>query len=223
MRKSCPMCRVFLLAFVTSALVWAQSANTADLAGSVRDSSGSAMSQVEITVTNQATGIARRTLTQDTGFYRLPSLAAGHYTVRAARAGFADAERSGVTLEIGAVATVDLTMAVASQTQSVSVSSGAPMVEAQRASVGTVVNSREIEGLPINGRNFLDFAATVSGVTPQQTSGQGSGLSFNGQRGRSNSIVLDGADNNGQLNGNVRLTISQEAVQEFQVVTNQFS
>ena len=81
----------------------------------------------------------------------------------------------------------------------------------------------EIDNLPINGRNFLDFSRTVAGVTPQQTSGEGSGLSFNGQRGRSNSLSIDGAENNGELNGNTRLTMSQEAVREFQVVTNMFA
>ena len=194
------------------AVACAQSANTGDLVGFVRDASGSAIPRADVVVTNQDTGAARKTATQDSGFYRVPSLPAGRYSARAARQGFADALRVDAVLEIGAVTTVDLTLAVASQTQTVSVTSGAPMIEAERASVGAVVNRREIDDLPINGRNFLDFASTVSGVTPQQTSGQGSGLSFNGQRGRSNSIVLDGADNNGQLNGNVRLTISQEAV-----------
>jgi hypothetical protein len=215
--------RSILFMAVAASLAWAQSANTADLTGAVADASGSAVPQAEVVVTNQDSGVARKTVTQDTGFYRMPSLPAGRYSVRAEKQGFAGAIRNDVVLEIGAVSTANLSLAVASQSESVSVSSGAPMIEAERASVGAVVNRREIEDLPINGRNFLDFAATVGGVTPQQTSGQGSGLSFNGQRGRSNSIVLDGADNNGQLNGNVRLTISQEAVQEFQVVTNQFS
>ncbi len=205
---------VFLTA-LTTALGWSQSANTADLVGLVRDSAGGAISQVEISVANQDTGLARKTSTQDTGFYRMPSLPAGRYSIRATRQGFADAVQGDVVLTIGAVGTVNLTLAVASQAQSVSVSSGAPMVEAERASVGTVVNRLEIDDLPINGRNFLDFAATVNGVTPQQTSGQGSGLSFNGGRGRSNSIVVDGVDNNGQLNGNVRLTLSQKQCASF--------
>ena len=97
------------------------------------------------------------------------------------------------------------------------------MVETGQMRVGAVVDQKEIDELPIDGRNFLDFSQTVAGVTDQQTSGQGSGLSFNGQRGRSNNISIDGADNNGQLNGNTRLTMSQDAVREFQVVTNMFA
>ncbi|HLJ17572.1 MAG TPA: TonB-dependent receptor [Bryobacteraceae bacterium] len=215
--------RVVCLALLTVTIAYAQSANTADLIGTIRDVTGGALAQATIAVTNRDTGVARTTITQNSGFYRLPSLPAGHYSVRASRPGFTDAVNADVILQIGQVTTVDLNLSVASQTQSVSVSGAPPMVEPERTSVGGVVNRTDIDNLPINGRNFLNFSLTVGGVTAQQTSGQGSGLSFNGQRGRSNSIVIDGADNNGQLNGNVRLTISQEAVQEFQVVTNQFS
>lgn len=202
---------------------FSQSANTADLIGTVRDSSAAGVPLAEITVTNQNTGVVRTTTTQEAGFYRLPSLPAGTYRVRAARQGFTEAVRSEVALHIGQVTTIDLNLGLAAQTATISVSGGAPLVEPERASVGAVVNGGEIDNLPINGRNFLNFALTVNGVTAQQTSGQGSGISINGQRGRSNSIVIDGADNNGQLNGNTRLTLSQEAVQEFQVVTNQYS
>src|SRR6185369_14092118 len=119
--------------------------------------------------------------------------------------------------------TVDLELPVASQTQRVVVEGEASIVEPGKISAGAVVDRNEIDNIPINGRNFLDFSRTVAGVTAQQTSGQGSGLSFNGQRGRSNNISIDGADNNGQLNGNTRLTMSQDAVREFQVVTNMFA
>ena len=215
--------RFWLAATFVTGLVCAQSANTADLIGTVRDASGAGVPRAEITVTNQNTGVARSTVTQETGFYRLASVAAGVYRVRAARAGFADAVKSDVAVHIGDVATVDFALDVAAASESISVSGGAALVEPERTSVGAVVSSGEIDSLPINGRNFLNFALTVNGVTAQQTSGQGSGISINGQRGRSNSIVIDGADNNGQLNGNTRLTLSQEAVEEFQVVTNQFS
>jgi hypothetical protein len=214
---------LLVLSSVTFAvLAHAQSANTADLIGTVRDSSGAAVPQAEIVVINQATGAIRASATQETGFYRIPSLPAGDYRVKASAKGFADATQP-VALHIGQVVTVDLTLSVAAQAAEVSVSASTGLVEPERATVGALVNTREIDNLPINGRNFLNFALTVPGVTAQQTSGQGSGISINGQRGRSNSIVIDGADNNGQLNGNVRLTISQEAVQEFQVVTNQYS
>src|SRR5258708_5247483 len=142
------------LTVLVAARAFGQSANTADLVGFVRDSSGGAMPRVEVSVTNQDTGVARKTITLETGFYRMPSLPAGRYSIRAVRQGFADAIQADVVLTVGAVGTVNLILAVASQAQSVSVSSGAGMLEAQRSRVGTVVNSREIDDLPINGRSF---------------------------------------------------------------------
>ena len=132
-------------------------------------------------------------------------------------------ERSGLVLQVGQIATVNIALPIAAQAQRIDVVEAAPIVDTGRAAVGAVVTRVEIENLPINGRNFLDYSRTVAGVTAQQTSGQGSGLSFNGQRGRSNNISIDGVDNNGQLNGNTRLTMSQEAVREFQVSTSQFA
>ena len=156
---------VALLAALTITGACAQSGNTADLIGTVRE-----------------------------GFYRMPSLPAGRYSVRAPRQRFADAVNANVVLQIGQVTTVDLNLSVAAEAQSVSVSSAPPIVEAERTSVGSVVNRTDIDNLPINGRNFLNFALTVGALTAQQTSGQGSGLSFNGQRGRSKSIMAGKAN-----------------------------
>ena len=97
-----------------------------------------------------------------------------------------------------------------------------PIVDTNRTTTGQTISTMEIEDLPSNGRNFTDFALTVPGITPQATSGQGSGLSVNGQRSRSNNIMIDGVENNGQLNGTVRQTLSQDAIAQFQVMTNQF-
>ena len=114
-------------------------------------------------------------------------------------------------------------MGAAGVSQEVTVTAAAPVIERGRIQTGAVVSRTEIENLPSNGRDFLSFSTVVAGVTGQQMSGQGSGISFNGQRARSNNISLDGVDANGALNGNTRQTISQEAVREFQVVTSQFA
>lgn len=202
---------------------YAQSSTAADLEGTVTDAGGGAVAAADLNVTNTETGIARQSATSSLGRYRVSALPAGNYEVRVAKPGFATIERKGIVLQIGQVVTLDVELPVATQAQEVTISESAPMIETGRASVGEVINRAEIDNLPINGRNFLDFSRTVAGVTAQQTSGQGSGLSFNGQRGRSNNIVVDGATDNGQLNGNTRLTMSQDAVREFQVVTNQFA
>lgn len=201
----------------------AQSSVGAELQGVVQDETGAALPGASLTIVHVETGVERTIFTASDGRYRAPALPVGEYRVRVSLQGFTTVERSGLVLQVGQVATIDVTLPIAGLEEVVNVVQAAPLVETGRAQVGTVVSRTEINNLPINGRNFLDFSTTVAGVTGQQMSGQGSGLSFNGQRARSNNISIDGADNNGQLNGNTRLTMSQEAVREFQVVTSQFA
>jgi hypothetical protein len=102
-----------------------------------------------------------------------------------------------------------------------------PLVEPGRTAVATVVTQGQVQNLPINGRNFLSFTVMSPGVTTDRTPQQGatatSGLSFTGQRGRSNNVMVDGFDNNDATLGAVRATFSQEAVREFQVLTSSYS
>ena len=214
---------VFLLFSVLAIPAMPQSATSADIEGLVTDQAGAVVPGAELKIINKETGVERRSETNSLGRYRIAALPASEYDLQVSKAAFAPYERKGLTLQVGQLANVDVTLSIAGQVQEVTIIEAAPMVETGRATLGAVVNRNEIDGLPINGRNFLDFSRTVAGVTAQQTSGQGSGLSFNGQRGRSNNLSVDGADNNGALNGNTRLTMSQDAVREFQVVTNQFA
>src|SRR5581483_4253247 len=213
---------VFLLPLATL-MAFGQSSSAADMEGLITDAAGAAVPGAKLTVTNVETGVRRESAANNLGRYRIPTLPAGQYELSVAKEGFATVERKGLVLQIGQVATIDVQLPLAPQNEKITVEAAAPMVEPGQITVGAVVDKTEIDNLPIDGRNFLDFSTTVAGVTEQQTSGQGSGISFNGQRGRSNNISIDGADNNGQLNGNTRLTMSQDAVREFQVVTNMFA
>lgn len=214
--------KIFLTFFLAS-IAWAQSSNSGDIEGAVADPSGALVPGATIVATNRDTGVIRNGASSNTGHYRLAGLPAGTYELVISRDGFVTAVQSSVTVRVGEVVTVNVALNVGSMSEKVTVSTEVPLVEPGRASFGVVVDRNEIENLPINGRNFLDFSRTVAGVGAQQTSGQGSGLSFNGQRGRSNNLSIDGVDNNGQLNGNTRLTMSQDAVREFQVVSNLFA
>ena len=209
------------LAFFSPAL-HAQSAVFSDLEVFVKDPNGAMVQGAQLVVTQQETGVERHAQTDQNGHYRFTALPIGTYQLNIQKDGFGNVERKGLVLQVGQIASLNIQLSLASAQQSVVVNGNAPIVDVDRTTLGGVVDQAQIENLPINGRDFLNFAPTVAGVTPQQTSGQGSGLSFNGQRGRSNNILLDGVENNGQLNGDVRTTISQDAVQEFQVVTNQF-
>ncbi|MDQ6701330.1 MAG: carboxypeptidase-like regulatory domain-containing protein, partial [Acidobacteriota bacterium] len=149
--------------------IYSQSATAADLEGTVTDPAGGTISGAELAVTNTETGAARQGTTNSLGRFRIPALPAGSYGMRISKTGFASVERKGLTLQIGQVVTLDIQLPVAAQAQEITISAAAPIVETGRASVGAVINRAEIDNLPTNGRNFLDFSRTVAGVTGQQT------------------------------------------------------
>lgn len=212
---------ILLLAAITPA--GAQNSTGGDMEGVIRDSTGGVLPGVSLVLKNTETGVERTAITNGAGRYRLAAVPAGLYTLTVRLDGFATVQHEGLQLAVGQVLTVDFTLGPGAMTEEVTVKGEAPIIERGRTQTGAVVSRTEIENLPSNGRDFLSFSTVVAGVTGQQMSGQGSGLSFNGQRGRSNNISLDGVDANGALNGNTRLTVSQEAVREFQVVTSQFA
>ena len=214
---------VFALSSAFAQPGYAQTAAAGDVSGTVRDSTGGVLPGATLVLANIETGVERTSVTNETGRFRIPAVAAGAYTLTVSLDGFATVQRAGLTLEVGQVLAVDVALPPAGVSQEVTVTADAPVIEPGRTQTGAVVSRTEIENLPSNGRDFLSFSTQVAGVTGQQMSGQGSGISFNGQRARSNNISVDGVDANGALNGNTRLTLSQEAVREFQVVTSQFA
>jgi len=198
----------------------------ADLQGTVRDSSGAVVPGVTVTATNVATNQARMATTDKDGRYYISALQPGTYKISAELSGFAAQARTGVRLVIGQLAVLDFAMSPGTQ-ESIIVSARAPVVDTTQTSVSTVIGQEQIDALPTNNRNFLSFSVITPGVTfdntPQQGASATSGLTFGGQRGRSNNIMVDGVDNNDPVVGAVRSTFSQEAVQEFQVLTNSYS
>ncbi|HEX6738502.1 MAG TPA: TonB-dependent receptor, partial [Vicinamibacteria bacterium] len=199
----------------------------ADLSGTVRDESGAVLPGAAVTVTNLATNLSRSDTTDTRGVYRAAALPPGSYRVGVSLAGFAPAARGELVLALGQAAEVDFTLKVAGSREEVTVEAAAALVESGHTTVSSVVGAAQIEGLPINLRNFLSFSIITPGVTndrtPQQGASATSGLSFGGQRARSNNIMVDGLDNNDPIVGAVRATFSQEAIREFQVLTNSYS
>jgi hypothetical protein len=197
--------------------------------GTVTDESGAVLPGANITVRNTATGVARETVTDQAGLYRAPLLPVGSYEVTAALTGFATTRRSNLTLTIGQTLAVDLALKVAAATEEVTVTADAPVIESSRTHQASTVGSTAVANLPVNGRNFIDFVLTTPGVTRDTRGGD---ISFAGQRGVLNSLVIDGADNNntffGQTlgrtgSGRAPYQFSQDAVQEFQVNRNAYS
>jgi len=199
----------------------------ADLEGVVNDESGDALPGAAVTIVNTETAVARTTETDTRGRFRLSALPPGQFSLTIDRRGFATLRRDGLVLVLGESALLEFTMKVAAVEEGITVVADAPVADAGHTALSTVVTQEQVQNLPINGRNFLSFTVMTPGVTTDRTPQQGalatSGLSFTGQRGRSNNIMVDGFDNNDPAVGAVRATFSQEAVREFQVLTNAYS
>ena len=212
---------------LTSAAAGQTRATTADLSGTVVDQSSAVLPGATVTAQNVDTNHVRSAITDERGQFMIPALPPGRYDVRAELQGFSPRTLDRVVLALGSLIDVRLTLNVAGGQETVDVSGDAPVIDTQRTAVSSVIAQDQIDRLPINGRNFIGFSLLTPGVasdrTPQQGASGTSGLSFAGQRARSNNITVDGLDNNDSIIGAVRATFSQEAVREFQVLTNSFS
>lgn len=199
---------------------------TADLSGRVLDPKGLAVPGARVRVENLATGLSRQTLTDGHGNYAFLGLPPGNYRLSAVAKGFATLINSTITLTIGQKASYSPTLRVAAQAQTVTVTGGAALIETTRTSSSTTILGRQIADLPINGRDYINFTLLTSVAkrddTPSIGAAPTSGLNFNGQRGRSNDVLIDGADAVDASVGGIRSTVSQEAVQEFQVLENNY-
>src|SRR5215468_9121669 len=208
----------------STALAQARS-SSADLTGTVSDPSKSPIRGASVTATNFAIGLARSAMTDTNGVYRIPLLPPGVYEVKIELNGFSSQIKKDVTLTVGQTLSLNFEMALGGPKEAVVIETDEPVAEPERAHQASTITQRPINELPINGRNFLDFARLTPGVVeepPTVTSVQiapltTSGLSFGGQNGRANSVQIDGVDNNDTTSNGVRPTISQEAVREFQI------
>src|SRR5437773_757896 len=211
----------------SAAMSQAQS-NAADLQGVVRDPNGAVVANASVTARNTATNSSREATTNDEGFYKIVSLPPGEYEVTVKAPNYKTAVVSSVKITVGQTANQDIPLEVGDVTATVTVTSVSPnIVETTATSVNSTVDQQRIENLPINERNYLSFALTTSTVSRDNGRPIGpaptTGLNFGGQRGRSNLVQVDGADNTDNSVNASRSTVSQEAVQEFQVVTNSFA
>jgi Carboxypeptidase regulatory-like domain/TonB dependent receptor/TonB-dependent Receptor Plug Domain len=216
----------FLILFVPIGLFAQARLTAADVEGTARDETGAVLPGVTVTATNLATNQSRTAITGKDGRFFIGALQPGTYNLTAELAGFAPQQQKDLRLNIGQLATIDFTLRPGA-TEAIVVSARAPVVDVTNTSLSTVVSQEQIDALPTSERNFLGFAVLTPGVTgdrtPQQGASATSGLSFGGQRARSNNIMVDGVDNNDPVVGAVRSTFSQEAIQEFQVLTNSYS
>ncbi|SEF76083.1 Outer membrane receptor proteins, mostly Fe transport [Bryocella elongata] len=221
-------CSALFLTFVLAAAAQ-ETVNNASLTGRVTDATGAVIKSATVTVRASTTNSVSATTTDAAGRFRFPYLAVGQYEVVVHDDGFTDARRS-LTLTIGAAFDLPIFLSVGTSTQSVSVNAEAPVLETDRSQVAGTISQNEVANLPYNGRNFLDLALLVPGVSPTNTAANqlfaetsavaGQGISVSSQRNFSNSFIVDGLSANDDAAGLVQTSFGLDAIQEMQVVTS---
>ncbi len=202
---------------------------TATLTGRVIDPAGALVPGVQVIATQPATGLRRETTTNDEGLYLLSNLSPGEYGLRFVAKGFKSRESSApISLPVGQVITLDVTLEIGSPDSFVvDLKSYQPLIDTATSVVNGVIDAKEVESLPLNGRNFLELALLAPGNAPapnfDPTKTNTVVISSAGQLGRGGNVTVDGADINDDVVGGQVQNISQEAVQEFQITTNRFS
>ncbi|HMC27200.1 MAG TPA: TonB-dependent receptor [Verrucomicrobiae bacterium] len=202
--------------------------NTATLSGVVTDPQGLAVKSATIAVTNNATGAQRSVVTDDAGHYVFVGLPPGSYKMTVdGGPGFKSLTNQDLVVTVGQDANYNPKLEIGGVQQTVTVSSQIATVETSKSEVSQTVDQRRIDNLPINGRNYINFALTNSqttrDVSPTIGPAPNSGLNVSGARGRSNMVTVDGADAvDNSVNG-IRATISQEGVQEFQLILSNYN
>ena len=203
------------------------------LSGIVTDGSGAVVARAGLQLTNTETGVVMTTVSNDAGLYRFLFLNPGQYKLVASMAGFKTFERDRIQLNVSEAGTLPVVLEVGAQSERITVSAEAPLIEAEKADHGMVIDNKKVVDLPINTRNPIMLAALSNGITPTggstldqkpfSNSADGS-WSINGGVGSTVEFLLDGAPNNTIYNGvtTVANVPSVDAVQEFKVMTSTY-
>jgi carboxypeptidase family protein len=200
---------------------------TTDLRGRVVDAQGGALPGVTVVVRNQATGMYRETLSSEDGSFIASSLVPGTYEATASLQGFKKFNRKGLILEVGKTATIEVKLEVGSFEETVNVTAESPLVDVTSKEIGGNITTETLTQLPSVNGNFIGFIGLLPGIVPSiSTESFGSdSISVNGQDPRNNNYTVDGGNNNDDVIGQragMQARTPIEAIQEFQVITNQF-
>jgi Carboxypeptidase regulatory-like domain len=221
--------------FAVSPLLFGQA--TATFLGTVTDTTGAVVPGATVTVLSQDTGVSRTSQTDAAGEYRVPFLPVGHYTIQVSYTGFQPAEQKDITLQVDENHVVDFKLTPATVRQEVRVSATPVVVETTNPTLGQVINSQQVAQLPLNGRDFVQLATVAPGTTKEtnpnsffnggassEVSIRGSfSLSVGGSRANSTDWLYDGVDNNELTAGGIAILPNIDAIQEFKVLTYNYS
>ena len=224
-----PVALLFLTVLLSLSARGQATISLAQLSGTVQDTTGRTIAGASVTLRNQDTNQSFNVLSNGSGYYVVPSLSPGQYELTASYSGFGKYTQTGIALSVGQTATINVVLKVAAQGETVIVTDVAPTVETTRTEISQVIDTQQINSLPVSGRLFTDFALLTPGVASGRTSlgttfteFEITQISFGGMRSFSNEITVDGADFINSNTGVQRATPPQEAVSEFRVVNNSF-
>lgn len=229
--------RLLCVGILALAAAFGQTSGT--IQGVVTDDTGAVIPGADILVTNVETGVANSISSNEVGFYTVPGLNQGLYSVTCASEGFASKEFTQLRLEVQQTMRLDCELAVGSVTETVEVSAAAILIQSEKTEVGQVIDSKRILEMPLNGRNYLELAKFSVGVLPSREMGKGTrhdgvrggegGILAVGMHAAQTNVLLDGADNSSRNSGGAlgfqaqATKPSVDAVGEFKVVTNNMS
>jgi outer membrane receptor protein involved in Fe transport len=217
------------------ALAFSCAAQTSRVAGAVQgtvvDQTGGAVAAATVTLRNQGTNQTRTIVTNGEGFFRAGELPVGQYELRVESPGFSPYVNSAIVASIGTVVQIAVQLTPATVQQQINVSEQPPPIDPTQTTEATTIDHERIEESPVVSRNYLDFVllapqltqSNIQGATGGKSALADSGFTFAGLRSRSNSLYIDGVENNDEFTGSVRTELSPETVQEFQVVNNGLS
>ena len=221
---------VFLVTFLAATRAGsAQGGATGTIVGTVTDSTGAIVPNAQVTITNTATGTTVHTVTSSSGEFSAPSLNPGSYSISTTAPGFERSVTNGFTLAVDQKVRQDVALRPGSVTDTVQIATQSLVLDTDSAAIGQLVSQKQVEELPLNGRNFMQLlllgagAVTVGGEQGTMRQGAGNAVSINGARPESNNYTLDGLINTDTALVTPAVILSQDAIQEFKVQSGNYS
>ncbi|MFN7949683.1 MAG: TonB-dependent receptor [Blastocatellia bacterium] len=214
------VCQMTAMLWLLAGLIYTQGYK-ATLTGRVTDSGGAAINGASVTATCIDTNVATSSRTDAAGSFTITQLVPGRYQLQVEAAGFRNLVRAGITLQVDQTARVDVALEPGPLTDEVIIREDAPPIATDSSSLGEVISGHEIEDIPLNGRDYLDLARLAPGVVP---SAAGAGpFNINGARSDHVNYLLDGFSNISQRGHEPVVAPSLDAIQEFKIITSNFS
>src|ERR1700704_2581244 len=221
MSTALDFCRRLLITSVLFYAIAYGQGERATVTGTVNDSSGSIVVNADVSIQNVATNVVAKTNTNNAGIYYLPSLPPGRYELRAESQSFRPSVVSDIQLGAGFTATFNLTLEVGAVTEAISVQATAVQLQAQTSGLGSVVPTRNIEELPLLGRNPVQLVSLLPGVTPNggATVSDQAGVRMSGGLATQNGLLTDGGESRNVMRTHQSFTVPLESVAEFRIDT----